>query len=261
LGEVGYIKGTRIEGSGGSATVGQTGVAYRSGAGGEITDSAITKNHSTSTSVSSFGILAADSGPLSVKNSNITADGAKGYALYNADAEVTGVNTGAAIQAAGDFWGGRTGAPKTGESVLAPSEEEGVEGPVTDTPFSAAPFRYPTEIAVPEMPQAPPGGSIVNPANGESVTAGMASNPVVVTEGQSVVRSVSLKANGELVGVRGVAPYTFTWTPTNAEIGRWVRLEATISTSAGQTTLSTIRVRVVGPKRRKRRRLPMPSRP
>ena len=191
-----------------------------------------------------------------MKNSNITADGAKGYALYNADAEVTGVSTGAAIKAAGDFWGGRTGAPKTGESVLSPREEEGVEGPVTDTPFSATAFRYPTETGVPAIPQAPPGGSIVNPANGESVEAGVANKPVVVTEEQSVVRSVSLKANGELVGVRGVSPYTFTWTPTKAEIGRLVKLEATISTSSGQTTVSTIKVRVERPKRSKRRKLP-----
>jgi large repetitive protein len=245
MGEVGYIKGTRIEGSGGSATVGQTGVAYRSGASGSITNSTITKDHSTSTAVTSYGILAADAGPLSVKNSNITADGAKGYALYNANAEANAVSTGEAIEAIGDFWGGSTGAPVTGESVLSPSEEEGVEGPVDDTPFSATALSYPTETAVPAMPEAPPGGSIVNPTSGESVEAGVASTPVVVTEEPSVVRSVSLKANGVSVGVRGAAPYAFTWTPTKAEIGTSVELEATISTSSGQITTSTVSVPVV----------------
>lgn len=249
MGEVGYIKGTRIEGSGGTATVGQTGVAYRSGASGEITDSAITKNHSTTEGMTSYGSLAADAGPLTVKNSNITADGALGYALYNANAAVTAVSTGSAIEATRDFWGGSTGAPKTGESVLSPTEQEGVEGPVHDTPFSATALSYATEKGVPAMPEAPPGGSIVNPAAGESVEAGVASEPVVVAEEPSVVRSVSLKANGVSVGVRGAAPYTFTWTPTKAEIGTWVKLEAAISTSSGQITTSTIRVPVVKERR------------
>jgi hypothetical protein len=243
MGEAGYIKGTRIEGSGGTSTVAQTGVAYRSGASGEVTNSSITKNQSTSGS--SYGVLAADAGTLTVKGSNITGNGAPGYALYNANAAVTGVSTGSAIEATGDFWGGSTGAPKTGESVLGASEEEGVEGPVTDTPFAAAALTYPTESGVPAMPTSAPGGSIVNPANGESVEAGAASKPVVTTEDPSVVHSVSLKANGESVGVDGSAPYTFSWTPTKAEVGTTVELEATITNYSGQATVSTIKVPVV----------------
>jgi hypothetical protein len=242
--EVGYIKGTRIEGAG-TGTVGQTGVAFRSGASGEITGSTITKNHASSTSVTSDGILAADAGPLTVASSNITANGAKGYALYNANAEANAVSTGAPIEANGDFWGGSTGAPTTGESVLTPTEEEGVEGPVNDTMFSATALAYPTATGVPAMPESPPGGSIVNPAGGESVEAGVEIQPVVTSEEPSVVRSVSLEANGVSVGTRGPAPYTFTWTPTKAEIGTSVELEATISTSSGETTTSTVTVPVV----------------
>jgi uncharacterized membrane protein YqiK len=69
--------------------------------------------------------------------------------------------------------------------------------------------------------------------------------PVVAAEDDYGVGSVSLKANGTRVAVRSVAPYVFTWTPTVAEIGTSVHLEATITDSAGQVTTSNVTVPVV----------------
>jgi hypothetical protein len=262
--QVGFIKGSVIEGASTTGSVPLTGVAIRSGATATITDSQITKNQATKAATASYGILAAEAGPVTVKGSKITLNGAKGYALYNGNAEVTGVSTEAAIEATENFWG-QEGLPKTGESVIVTSkptsDEEGTEGPVNvASPLSAIPS-IPTVIVtepenaehvkvkvytptVPAMPDAAPVGEIVNPDGGETVEAGVAVEPVVTAEDDYNVRSVSLKANGVAVGTRGVAPYTFTWTPTKAQIGTSVELEAKITDSAGQVTTDTITVPV-----------------
>jgi hypothetical protein len=261
--QVGFIKGTVIEGSSTTGSVPLTGVAIRSGATATITDSQIAKNESKA-ATPSYGILAAEAGPVTVKGSKITLNGQKGYALYNGNAELTGVSTGAAIEATENFWG-LSGTPKTGESVIVTSpakDEEGVEGPVTTEPVAAAIPSIPTVVVtetenpethvktkvytptIPGMPDAAPVGEIVNPDGGETVEAGVAVEPVVTAEDDYSVRSVSLKANGVAVGTRGVAPYTFTWTPTKAQIGASVELEAKITDSAGQVTTDTITVPV-----------------
>jgi hypothetical protein len=242
--QVGYVIGTRVEGSGGSSTVPQTGIAFRSGARGEVLTSTITKNHSTTATTSSYGILTADSGSVSVEESNLTANGEKGYALYNGNADASAVSTGAPIEAIGDFWGGSGGAPITGESKLTPTEEEGVEGPINTTPVATAMITIPTEEAVPAMPDAAPVGGIVNPG-GEAVEAGVPIEPVVFTEDDYGVKSVALRANGVKVGTLGVAPYVFTWKPSPALIGSSVQLETTITDSSGQVTTSDITVPVV----------------
>jgi hypothetical protein len=161
MGELGYIEGTRIEGSGAAA---QTGIAFKAGATGKITNTAITKNE---------------------------------------------------------------------------IEDEGV---VPVTPPSGP---IPTEAGVPAMPDAAPVGSIVNPGEGESVEAGVATSPVVAAEDDYGVRSVVLKANGVTVGTKAIAPYKFSWTPTKAQMGTSVQLEATITDSAGHVTTSDITVPVV----------------
>ncbi len=161
MGELGYIEGTRIEGSGAAA---QTGIAFKAGATGKITDTAITRS------------------------------------------EV---------------------------------EDEGV---VPVTPPSGP---IPTAAGVPAMLDAAPVGSIVNPGEGESVEAGVAVEPVVAAEDDYGVRSVVLKANGKTVGTKAIAPYTFSWTPTAAEIGSSVHLEAIITDSAGHVTTNDITVPVV----------------
>jgi hypothetical protein len=161
MGELGYIEGTRIEGSG---AAGQTGIAFKAGATGKITDTAITKNE---------------------------------------------------------------------------IEDEGV---VPVTPPSGP---IPTAAGVPAMPDAAPVGSIVNPGEGESVEAGVAISPVVAAEDDYGVRSVVLKANGVTVGTKAIAPYVFSWTPTKAQMGTSVQLEAQITDSAGHVTTSDITVPVV----------------
>src|ERR1700761_5621214 len=79
MNQTGYVFNSTIEGSGGSATVPQTGIAFRSGAHGKVTGSSIVKNRSTASTTSSYGILAADSGSVLITNDNLANNGAKGY--------------------------------------------------------------------------------------------------------------------------------------------------------------------------------------
>jgi large repetitive protein len=240
MNQVGYVLGSTIEGSGGSAAVPQVGVAYRTGAHGEITGSAVVENHgSTGTS---YGILAADAGALSVEGSLVAGNGGGGYGLYNANADVSGVSTGDPVIADGDFWGDG-GAPLTGETVLGPPDQEGVGGPVTVTsPLGSSP----TVPAVPALlPDAAPVGEIVDPVGGEAAEVGVAMEPVVFTEDDYGVKSVSLEADGTPVATIGEAPYAFEWTPTAAELNTSVTLKATVTDSAGQVTTDEVTVPVI----------------
>ncbi|MFT3866598.1 MAG: Ig-like domain-containing protein [Solirubrobacterales bacterium] len=241
--QVGYIKGSTIEGSGGTASEAQTGVAYRSGAHGEITDSAILDNQGTTGT--SYGILAADAGSLSVEESEIAGNGGSGYGLYNGNADATEVSTGEAIAAEGDYWG-TGGTPIEGETVLGPPDEEGYAGPADVTPVASS---APVIPSVPSlMPDAAPVGEIVNPAGGEYAEVGVATEPVVLAEDDYGVSSVSLEVDGVAVETIEEAPYTFSWTPTRAQKGTTVQIEATITDSAGQVTTSDVSVPVVAAK-------------
>jgi large repetitive protein len=245
MNQTGYVFNSTIEGSGGTATVPQTGIAFRSGAHGKVTGSSIVKNRSTTGATSSYGILAADSGSVLINNDNLAGNGGKGYALYNGNAAATEPSTGTPINATGDFWG-TSGTPVEGESVITTSpasDAEGIGGPVTFSPVATAAPVVPKVLAL--LPDSAPVGKIVNPGDGETVEAGVTSEPVVFAEDDYGVASVSLKANGKAVGARSIAPYVFTWTPTIAEIGTSVHLEATITDSGGHMTTSTITVPVI----------------
>ena len=92
----------------------------------------------------------------------------------------------------------------------------------------------PADPVIGTQPDLAPVGEIVNPGSGEAVEAGVTVEPVVFTEDDYGIRSVSLKADGVAVESKVHAPYAFTWTPTAAEIGTSVQLEATITDSGGQ---------------------------
>ena len=242
LKQVGYVKSSTIEGSGGTSTIAQTGVVYHSGAAGEVTGSAIVKNQSTTGK--SIGILLSDAGGegagVKVSGSAIAANGA--YGLYNGNATAS-APAGAAVNASGNFWG-TGGTPIEGETVIGPPDQEGVSGTgsVTFLPVAGA---APTVPAVPALlPDAAPIGEIVNPGDGEELEPGETVEAVVYTEDDYGVKSVSLSADGAPVKTLAESPYAFSWMPTAAEAGRTVTLTATITDSSGQTATSTISVPV-----------------
>jgi large repetitive protein len=245
LKQVGYVKSSTVEGSGGTSTIAQSGIVYNAGAAGSVTGSAIAKNQSTTGK--SVGILlsgaAGEGAGVKVSGSAIVANGA--YGLWNGDAALTTPST-TATDASGNWWG-TGGTPIVGETKIGPPDEEGVSGSgsVTFTPVAGA---IPLVPAVPSaLPDAAPVGAIVNPGDGEGVLAGVGIEPVVLADDDYGVKSVSLTADGAPVKTIAESPYAFSWTPAADEAGKTVTLEATITDSSGQVTTSTITVPVVAP--------------
>jgi large repetitive protein len=260
MNQVGYVKGTLIEGSGPSTTLKQTGIQVASGAVAHITGSTIAGNLNVNEQRKSVGVLLTDAetlkGGFSVSGSTIKGNG---YGLFDADAKNEAVREGAPATATDDYWG--TGGspvegptvvvktePKAGEVIYTPGAE-GISG--TDAGSNPSVLFAPVLGAAPAVPvvgtqpDLAPVGGVVNPAGGEAVEADVAVEPVIAAEDDYGVRSVVLKADGATVGSKAIAPYAFSWTPTAAEIGTTVALEATITDSAGHVTTSVVTVPVV----------------
>jgi hypothetical protein len=252
--EVGYVKNTAVEGSGASTAIPQVGIQYHAGATGSITGSKISGNMFSTEQRKSAGVLLTGVGAgFSISGSLISGNG---YGLFNTDVKNEIVREGAAALATGNFWGTH-GTPVVGQTltttVVGPPKveefEEGISGddltPSPSVTFAPVADSAPTVPSVPALlPDAAPVGEIVNPAGGEEVEAGEATEPVVAAEDDYGVNSVSLTADGVPVGARAESPYVFGWTPTAAQAGETVALEATIVDSAGQTTTSSVDIPV-----------------
>jgi hypothetical protein len=244
--EVGYVKSTAVEGSGASTVIPQVGIQYHAGATGSITASKISGNMFSTEQKKSAGVLLTGAGAgFSITGSLIANNG---YGLFNADVTNTTVREAAPATATGDFWGS-TGTPIVGQSVIGAGDDEGVSGddltPSASVVFAPVADTAPAVASVPALlPDAAPVGEIVNPADGEEVEPGVATEPVVTAEDDYGVKSVSLTADGVPVGARAESPYVFGWTPTAAQAGETVTLEATIVDSAGHTTTSSVDIPV-----------------
>ncbi len=263
--QVGYVKNVLIEGSGPSSTLTQTGIKVASGATAQITGSKIAGNLNITEPRKSVGVLLTDAetlnGGFSISGSRIVGNG---YGLFNADAKNELVREGAPASATNDYWGITGGSPVEGPTVVVktevtppttpatytyPTEAEGVSGKdVATNPsvlYTSVLGAVPAEPIIGTQPDVAPVGEIVNPDGGEAVEAGVAVEPVVFAEDDYGIRSVSLKANGIAVASRVLAPYAFTWTPTAAQIGMSVHLEATITDGGGHVVTSSVSVPVV----------------
>jgi large repetitive protein len=268
--QVGYVKDVVVEGAATvtekdtSEATAQTGIQVADGATVTITGSKIANNRDAAEPRKSVGVLLTDAetlnGGFSISGSQIVGNS---YGLFNAEAKNEAVRLGAPATASGDYWG-TTGTPVEGPTVFTRHEvtpattpktffgtyEEGVSGvdSATEPSVLFAPVlgAAPAEPVVGTQPDLAPVGEIVNPAGGEAVEAGVAVEPVVLAEDDYGIRSVSLKANGVAVESKIVAPYAFEWTPTAAEIGTSVQLEATITDSGGHVITSSVTVPVIG---------------
>src|SRR6478609_2370784 len=130
---------------------------------------------------------------------------------------LTNTGTGTAL-VAGNYWG-------TGTTT----------GPVeTGTPLATPP----APLSVPAATvDAAPTGAIVDPFGPTKVAWGETIYPVVVAADDFGVKSVALTANGVAVQTVGHTPYEFVYTPAYEHIGDHVVLAATITDSAGQTSV------------------------
>ena len=223
--------------------------ATHAGATGKVTGSKLVDNSYATTPSKSAGVLLTGAETLnegvSITGSLFTGDV---DGVYNADVTNTGVRKGAPVSARGNFWG-EGGEPVEGPTLAGPPEQEGIspkdsEGQpsVLYAPVATTAPVVPAVLSA--LPDVAPVGSIVNPGDGETVAAGATVEPVVQVEDDYGVKSVTMTADGAAIGTVGEAPYTFSWTPSDAEVGKTVKLEATIVDSSGQTTTSTISVPV-----------------
>jgi Big-like domain-containing protein len=257
----GYVIGSRIEGSGSSDVIPQTGIRYHAGARGYVIDSDIANHSFASDPRQSVGLLLTDahttadpSNPATrgfyAINNRFTGNG---YALFNADMANAAVREGAPAQAtpgtpgAENWWG-----CGTGPIVAAPSTAtcQGISGPDGGGAQSIERGANRTAMQIlpapPEpTPDAVPAGAIAEPL-GEAI-AGEDAAPVVVASDDFGVKSVALTVDGVPLATDGRAPYEFAWTPGFAQIGDVVTLAATITDSSDQATVVTTAVEIAAP--------------
>jgi hypothetical protein len=108
--------------------------------------------------------------------------------------------------------------------------------------FSSPLPTAPTIAAPGPITDTAPVGVIVNPDDGEEVDAAVPTEVAVLADDDFGITSVSLKADDTPVATATTSPYTFDWTPSPADRGDTVTLEATITDSSGNTTTSEIEV-------------------
>jgi Bacterial Ig domain len=143
-------------------------------------------------------------------------------------------NTGAPAAAGDKWWGCPAGPGAGGCDAVAGAVELG-------TPRATAPVAP----AVPApTADALPSATFADPLEGTKVAWGETLAPVVVAADDFGVKSVRLSADGVPIATIGHVPYEFTWTPAYGQIGRTVTLAATVTDSAGQTSVATVHVAV-----------------
>lgn len=258
----GYVTRSRIAGGGRGSAVPQTGIRFHAGQRGAVVDSDIVGNSgpdaSAATARASVGLLLTDAfigddpanpGTPAFSSSGNTFSG-NGYGVFNADIANAAVRVGAPAAALGSSWGCPAG-PVTGASN-ATSGCQGISG-ASGSPAAASvdvgsPLSVPaSHPAVPApTPDAAPSTRFLDPIDGLEVPVGGELQPVVEAADDFGVRAVALLADGAPVASTAKAPYEFRWSPTAAQAGRPVTLEARVTDSAGQTTTTSVRVVVPG---------------
>ena len=264
----GNVTRTRVEGSGPSATIPQTGVEYHAGVRGAVTASEIRGNEFTAGPRQSVGLLltdaetGADPANPAVRGFSVrgTAFADNGYALFNADITDTAVRAGAPALATGpaatdeNFFGCPAGPTLGAPSDPAAGGCEGISGndaaatPAPSVELGASPrAAAPAPLAVPAAtPDGVPDGAFVNEL---VIEPGGSVTPTVAAADDFGIRSVAVTASGTPLGTKATRPYEFNlpFTPKAADIGRQIVLVATITDSSAQVTTLTATLTVVAP--------------
>jgi hypothetical protein len=257
--QYGSVDHTRVVGAGLTSAFPQTGITYRAGQRGSVTNSEVTGNLYKTDPTKSVGIQLTDAetgaDPNNPSKAGFSATGdtlaGNGVGLFNADITGTAVRTGAPAQAGSNFWGCATG-PIVGASDLV-AGCQGVSGNDSGTTPAAsvafAPFLTagPAALSVPTgTSDAAPTAAIRDPLAGASVAPGVEIDPVVVAKDDYGVKSVSLTANGAPVATVLHTPYEFSYTPTADQVGSSIVFVATATDSVGQSTSTSLTVNVPG---------------
>lgn len=237
----GYVVNTVVKGKP-NTIYPQTGVQYASGTDGVVSASRITDNYFRPDPAQSYGILLTDAGTettgaLTATGSILTGNG---FAIYNANADNTGVREGAPFTATGSYLG--TGAPIAGGPADPSEGLEAISGPdgsaaatvLTPSRVSAPIASVPTTAG--GVSDEAPTATLIDPADGTDVLLGETIEPIVLGRDDFAVASAGLVVDGETVATDASAPYSFSWTPDATLAGQAVTVSAVVTDSSGQTT-------------------------
>jgi hypothetical protein len=239
----GYVVDTVVKGTP-NRVYPQTGVWFTSGMDGFVRNSRVTGNYFRPDPAKSYGVLLTDAGTegagaLTVQSSILTANG---FAVYNADAELSAVREGAPVTVQGSYLG--TGAPIPGGPADPSAGLEAISGPDSTTaPTVLTPQRQSAPMATVPTTVGPviddaPSAAVIDPGDGSEVMVGETVAPLVLGRDDFAVRSVTLLVDGEPAGTTAAAPYSFSWTPGAEHAGASVSLTAVVTDSSGQQTTS-----------------------
>jgi hypothetical protein len=235
----GYVTNTVVRGKP-NGLFAQTGVKYTSGVDGFVKNSRITGNYFKPDPSKSFGILLTDAGTetagaLSGSGDIVTGNG---FAVYNANADNSGVRQGAPFALASSFVG--QGNPVAGGPADPSNGLEAISGPdatpaatvTTPSRLSAPPATVPTGVG--SVADDDPSAALLDPGTGLKVKVGETLFPLVGGRDDFAVKSATLLVDGTPVATSGTAPYRFSWTPGKEYGGKEITLSAIVTDSAGQ---------------------------
>lgn len=240
----GTITDNRIQG-GGKITpgLGQNGVQVSQGAGAVLTGNTITDVNFVDPNTaqdSATGILlfAADLTTTSANANNIQGNS---YGLANRDINFLPRTT--PVSAVNTWWGNPNG-PAIGAQATDRGDPVDAPPAVTATPFRTTPL---AQAAAPGTPtDSAPTVAITAPADGGTVTPGVATAVAANASDDNGVVGVTFRKGATVLGTDTTAPYTATYTPTAAEAGTSQAIIATAQDTKGQTSTSVVSVRVAG---------------
>ncbi|MDT4904707.1 MAG: large repetitive protein, partial [Pseudonocardiales bacterium] len=239
----GYVTGTVVRGKPNSLYP-QTGVAYTNGVDGFVRNSRITGNYFRTDPSKSYGILLTDAGTDTSKG--LTGSGdvviGNGYAAYNANADKSAVRETAPFALAASYVGqstpiaGGPADPSTGVEAVSGLDSTHAATVTTTGRLSSAPVTVPTGVGA--VQDDAPTASLIDPVATMAAKVGTSAAVLAAGSDDHAVQSVALLVDGTPVDTVTTAPYSFDWTPSAALAGQTATLQALVTDSSGQQTVS-----------------------
>jgi hypothetical protein len=228
----GYVTNTVVQGTPNSLYP-QVGIKYTSGVTGFVKNSRVTGNYYQPDPAKSYGILLTDAGTdgpggLTASGDIITGNG---KAVYNANADNSAVRTGEPFAVSGSYFGQADLA-----SLISGADSTGAATVTLSKVLPRAPLTVPTREG--QVADLPPTAQVADPGSGTLLHVGTPVSPLVRGTDDFAIQSAELLVNGRKVGMSSIAPYLFNWTPTAADAGHVVMLQARVTDSSGHTRLS-----------------------
>lgn len=123
-----------------------------------------------------------------------------------------------------------------GEPVISGPDSTGAATVTIVKPLPAPALTVPTSVG--HVADSAPTAEVVDPGRDTVLKVGSTVHPLIRATDDFAVQSATLLADGVPVGTASAAPYLLSWTPPPADAGKHVRLQALVTDSSGQETLT-----------------------